>query len=129
MILDAIALIVLSGMMLVPLVNIVVGLIVGAWLGGPAGALVGLALAVLIAAIEKRAGDQLGWFEPETTAEGARPHKPQVATPRPNGLRPNARHAVLSTPVYFTEPVPPLPPMMASAARSASETEAHCLLN
>ena len=44
MIFDAIALIVLSGMMLVPLINIVVGLIVGAWLAGPAGALVGLAL-------------------------------------------------------------------------------------
>ena len=37
MIFDAIALIVLSGMMLVPLINIVVGLIVGAWLAGPAG--------------------------------------------------------------------------------------------
>ena len=31
------------------------------------GALVGLALAVLIAAIEKWAGDRLGWFEPNTT--------------------------------------------------------------
>jgi len=67
MIFDAIALIVLSGMMLVPLINIVVGLIVGAWLAGPAGALVGLALAVLIAAIEKWAGDRLEWFEPNTT--------------------------------------------------------------
>ena len=58
MIFDAIALIVLSGMMLVPLINIVVGLIAGAWLGGPAGALVGLSLAVLIAAMEKLIGDR-----------------------------------------------------------------------
>ena len=65
MIVDAIALIVLSGMMLVPLVNLVVGLIVGAWLGGPVGALAGFALAVLITAFEKRVGDQLGWLEPE----------------------------------------------------------------
>jgi len=67
MIFDAIALIVLSGMMLVPLINIVVGLIVGAWLAGPAGALVGLALAILIAAIEKWAGDRLEWFKKNTT--------------------------------------------------------------
>ena len=46
--------------MLVPLINIVVGLIVGAWLAGPAGALVGLALALLIAAMEKWAGDLNG---------------------------------------------------------------------
>ena len=58
MIFDAIAIIVLCG------INIVVGLILGAWLGGPAGALVGLALAVLIAAIEKWVADQVGWFEP-----------------------------------------------------------------
>jgi hypothetical protein len=61
MIFDAIAIIVLSGMMLVPLVNLVVGLIVGACLGGPAGVSVGLALAVLISVVEKRIGDQLGW--------------------------------------------------------------------
>ena len=67
MIFDAIALIVLSGMMLVPLINIVVGLIVGARLAGPAGALVGLALALLIAAMEKWAGDRLEWFKKNTT--------------------------------------------------------------
>ena len=37
MIIDAVAVIILCGMMLVPLFNTVVGLIVGAWLGGPAG--------------------------------------------------------------------------------------------
>ena len=61
MIFDAIAIIVLSGMMLVPLVNFVVGLIVGACLGGPAGVSVGLALAVLTSVVEKRIGDHLGW--------------------------------------------------------------------
>ena len=72
MIFDAIATIVLCGMMAIPLINIVVGLIAGAWLGGPAGALIGLALAVLIAATEKWASDQPGWFEPNaSTAEAA----------------------------------------------------------
>ena len=66
MLFDAIALIVLCGMMLVPLINIVVGLIAGAWLGGPAGALVGTALAFFIAATEKWIAGQRGWFEPET---------------------------------------------------------------
>ena len=122
MIFDAVALIVLSGMMLVPIINIVVGLIVGAWLAGPAGVPVGLALAVLISVIQKWLGDRLGWFEPKTTIlEEVRPHvAPQVIRPR---------HASLSAPVHFTQPVPPLPPMIASAARSASETEAHSLLN
>ena len=126
MIFDAIALIVLSGMMLVPLVNVVVGLIAGAWLGGPAGALVGLSLAVLIAAIEKWAADQVAWFEPNaTTAEAA----PLTLAPRSIDLLPTGRHAVPSTPVYFTEPMPPLPPMMASTARSNAQNEAHCHLN
>ena len=116
MIFDAIALIVLSGMMLVPLINIVVGLIVGAWLGGPAGALVGIALAVLISAIEKQFGDRLGWFEPETTVEETPAH---IAAPVTR-----ARHAALSTPVYFTEPMPPLPLMVASAVRSDGDADA-----
>ena len=118
MIFDAIATIVLCGMMLVPLINIVVGIIVGAWLGGPLGALVGLAFAVLIAAIEKWVADQLGWFEPETTtAEAA----PLAVASRSSDLRPISRHTALSTPVYFTAPMPPLPPMMASARQSESE--------
>ena len=126
MIFDAIAIIVLCGMMLVPLVNIVVGLIVGAWLGGPAGALVGLALAVLIVALETRIGDRLGWFEPDTTtAEAA----PQTLASRSSDLRPNTRHAALSAPVYFTEPMPPLPPMMASTGRYEGDFDARRRLN
>jgi hypothetical protein len=123
MLFDAIALVVLCGMMLVPVINIVVALILGAWLGGPVGALVGLALAALISAMEKRIGDRLGWFELKTTtAEGARPHvAPQVTRARPSDWRQGARHPVLSTPVYFTEPVLPHPPMMASTVRPQSE--------
>jgi hypothetical protein len=117
MLFDAIALIVLCGMMLVPLINIIVGLIVGAWLGGPVGALVGLALAVLISAVEKRLGDGLGWFEPESTAEYVHTHiAAPVALTRSNRLGPNARHAVLSAPAYFTELMPPLSSRMDSAA-------------
>ena len=124
MIFDAIALIVLSGMMLVPLVNVVVGLIAGAWLGGPAGALIGVALAVVIAAIEKWGAGHLGWFEPDP-AEDA----PLTLATRSIDLRPAARHTALSTPVYFTEPVPPLPPMMVAARPSESDYGASRHLN
>ena len=96
MIVDAIALIVLSGMMLVPLINLVVGLIVGAWLGGPVGALAGFALAVLITAFEKRVGDQLGWLEPEAPAEEV-PLNPLVRTP---SLRDACEPACILTPVW-----------------------------
>ena len=41
-------------MMLVPLINVVVGLIFGACFGGPLGAVAGLALAVFISTIEQR---------------------------------------------------------------------------
>jgi hypothetical protein len=127
MIFDAIAVIVLSGMMLVPLINLVVGLIVGAWLGGPAGVPAGLALAVLISLMEKRLGDRLGWFEPIPTAEGVRPlHKPEIPSARLSFLR--VPHPVISTPVYFTEPAPPVPPLMASVL-SEPRNDAPCLLN
>ena len=88
MIFDAIAVIVLCGMMLVPLVNMVVGLIVGAWLGGPAGALAGIALAVLIAGIEKWVADQVVWVEPNAITAEAAP-----LASRSSDLRPNTRHA------------------------------------
>jgi hypothetical protein len=39
MLLDAIALLILIGMMLIPLVNVIVGVIAGAGLAGPPGAL------------------------------------------------------------------------------------------
>ena len=43
MVLEVIAIIVLAGMLTIPLINIVVGLVGGALLGGAPGALVGLA--------------------------------------------------------------------------------------
>jgi hypothetical protein len=64
MLLDVIATGILAGMMFIPLVNIVVGMIFGAGLGGVVGAGVGLSLAVLIMAGEKFIGDRLGWFDP-----------------------------------------------------------------
>jgi hypothetical protein len=63
MLFDAIACILLCGMMLVPLINVVVGLIFGACFGGPLGALTGLALAVFISAIEQQCS---GARAPET---------------------------------------------------------------
>jgi hypothetical protein len=48
---NTIATILLIGMMLVPLVNIATGAIVGIGVGGPAGGLVGVALAIAITLI------------------------------------------------------------------------------
>ena len=62
MLFEGIAIIVLVGMMTIPLINIVVGVVGGALLGGVPGALAGLSLAVLIMTAEKLAGDRLGWF-------------------------------------------------------------------
>lgn len=53
MLLDTLATIILIGMMFVPFINIIAGTIVGAGLGGPNGACVGFALAVLIIAAER----------------------------------------------------------------------------
>ena len=50
---DLIATVILAGMMLVPLVNVVAGLIIGSALGGAAGALGGFCLAVAILAGER----------------------------------------------------------------------------
>lgn len=57
MLLNAIAIIILAGMMLVPLVNILVGAIAGAGLAGPPGAVAGVALAIAITGAEKLIGD------------------------------------------------------------------------
>ena len=62
LLLDAIALVILLGMMLVPLVNIIVGVTVGAGLAGPPGALCGALIALAITAGQKLIGDQRGWF-------------------------------------------------------------------
>jgi hypothetical protein len=62
MLLDALALMILFGMMVVPLVNIVVGVTVGAGLAGPPGALCGALIALAIPATQKLIGDRRGWF-------------------------------------------------------------------
>ena len=56
MLLDTVATVILAGMMLIPLVNIFVGIIVGAWFAGLPGGLLGLALAIAVTAAEKLVG-------------------------------------------------------------------------
>jgi hypothetical protein len=53
MLLDTIATVILAGMMLVPVINIFAGVIIGAGLGGAAGACAGLVLALVIMAGER----------------------------------------------------------------------------
>ena len=53
MLLDTIAIVILAGMMLIPVVNIFAGVIVGAGLGGVVGAFAGLLLALIIMAAER----------------------------------------------------------------------------
>ena len=62
MLVDAIATIILMGMMLVPFVNVLVGAIVGSGLGGPPGCIAGIVLAIAITLAEKIIGDRRGWF-------------------------------------------------------------------
>jgi len=61
MLVDAIATVILAGMMMTPLLNVLVGGIVGAGLAGPIGGLVGMLLAVAITAAETWIADRLGW--------------------------------------------------------------------
>lgn len=62
LLLDAIASIILMGMMLVPIVNLVAGGILGAALGGVPGGVAGLLLAVAVTVAEKMIADRRGWF-------------------------------------------------------------------
>ena len=71
MLLDAIATVILAGMMLIPVVNVFVGVIVGASVGGLPGAMAGFLLAALVIAAEKLIGDRRGWFELNCAMEGA----------------------------------------------------------
>jgi hypothetical protein len=110
MLFDAIATVILVGMMFIPLVNIVVGLIFGAGLGGVVGAFVGLSLAILIIAAEKLIGDRLGWFEGarETIGEpDVRPQaRPRLRLTRRRALvmRSNQPRDYTRAPIYFREP-------------------------
>ncbi len=60
MLLDAIATVILAGMMLVPLVNVIVGGVLGAGLAGPLGGVVGILLAIAVTALETWLADCLG---------------------------------------------------------------------
>ncbi len=63
MLLDAIATVILAGMMLIPIANLFVGAVVGASLGGLPGGIAGFVVAVAVTAVEKLLGDRRGWFE------------------------------------------------------------------
>ena len=65
MLLDAIALVILVGMMLIPFVNIIVAVVVGACLAGPPGAVCGALIALAITGAQKLIGDRRGWFRIE----------------------------------------------------------------
>ena len=60
MLLDAIATVILAGLMLIPLVNVIVGGVLGAGLAGPLGGVIGILLAVAITALETWLADCLG---------------------------------------------------------------------
>ncbi|MEO8419840.1 MAG: hypothetical protein ABI457_01480 [Hyphomicrobium sp.] len=133
---DAIALVILAGMMLIPFVNIVVGVIVGAGVGGMFGAVAGLSLAVLVMAAEKLIGHRLGLFDP-------RPERVATALPQANAhgrarltrrrtlvLRTQRRRPVLRAPIYFTEPAPLRPPgLMVAILRDVSQSRRYLRLN
>ena len=71
MLLDAIAILILIGMMFIPLVNIVVGIVVGAGVAGPPGAFCGLLSALAISAAQTIIGKRKGWsaFSPAEVHE------------------------------------------------------------
>jgi hypothetical protein len=61
MLLDAIATVILAGLMLIPLVNVIAGGVVGAGLLGPLGGAIGILLAIAITGLETWLADRLGW--------------------------------------------------------------------
>lgn len=91
MLLDMIAIVILAGMMLIPVVNIFAGVIIGAGLGGAAGACAGLLLALIVTAGERAL---VVWLAAEANEHGARNSKVARA-PRHMPTRP--ADAVLAT--------------------------------
>jgi hypothetical protein len=61
MVLDAIATVILSGLMLVPIVNVFVGAVCGAGLFGPSGIVAGVLLSIGITWLEVGLADAFGW--------------------------------------------------------------------
>ncbi|MFA5899724.1 MAG: hypothetical protein WC829_11495 [Hyphomicrobium sp.] len=78
MLFDIIASIILLGMMAIPLINIIVGIVAGASIAGASGALVGLALAFFVMAAEQMIG--LAW--PVQNREVGLPDGGRVASAR-----------------------------------------------
>ena len=72
MLLDMIAIVILAGMMLIPVVNIFAGVIIGAGLGGAAGAGAGLLLALIVMAGER---GLVAWLAAEANEHGVRKSK------------------------------------------------------
>lgn len=109
MLLDTIATIILIGMMLIPFVNIVVGVVVGAGLGGVPGALLGLAAAIAITGAEKFAADHWQPYAPEGVGV---PPEPVVAAPLQEPLGRRLRVRLLAPRKRIRPPgihVPPSP--------------------
>jgi hypothetical protein len=96
MLLDAIATVILAGLMLLPLLNVVVGGVAGAGLLGPLGGLAGILLAIAITALETWLADRLGWRDlqcvPEPVAgEVMAEREPGIATGPPSRRRQSHR--------------------------------------
>jgi hypothetical protein len=87
MLLDAIATVILAGLMLIPLANVVVGGVVGAGLAGPLGGIVGILLAIAIAALEARLADRLGWRD-------LRHRSPNASDPVANEMAPTTARSI-----------------------------------
>jgi hypothetical protein len=124
---DAIALVILAGMMLIPFVNVVVGVIFGAGMGGVFGAVAGLLVSVLVIAAEKLIGHRLGLFDPRPAlAASALPQanaygRSRLTRRRTLVLRTQRQRPVLRTPIYFTDPAPLRPAgLMVAILRDAS---------
>ncbi len=75
MLLNAMAATILGAMMLVPLINIVVGAVVGTCLGGPLAGAAGILVALLITLAEKLIGNRRGWFRVNTAVSPGRIHE------------------------------------------------------
>jgi hypothetical protein len=71
MLLNALATLVLFGMMLVPFVNIIVGAVVGGGLAGPQGMTFGILLALSITAAELYFAKLFGWSDLACASEEA----------------------------------------------------------
>jgi hypothetical protein len=84
MLLNAIATVILAGMMLIPLVNIAVGAIAGAGIGGLPGSVLGILLGLAISAAQKWLADRLGWWDTscqtDSGAGAAEDHRSDLVT-------------------------------------------------